>query len=206
MDAYATYANGKIKYYWEGNSPSVFLDDPIDGLRGAREWLLDVIPDKESILDIGCGSGHVSEIFKRARRNNEYIGIDNNIKFIEQARLLFSDYQFDCQDANFLPYKDNSFDNCILFTVIEMLADFRRPIDEAVRVAKKRIIITLFISLTDKISYNKHKVNSYGDYVVKINEKKFIDYIKSFGYSITYLELVQEGKIQYWCWIINKDE
>ena len=29
---------------------------------------MEAIPDKESVLDIGCGPGHISEIFKQADR------------------------------------------------------------------------------------------------------------------------------------------
>ncbi len=206
MANYKTFPDGKIKYYWEdykGNF-DLFLADKVDGLNGCRKWLLGVIPDKETVLDIGCGPGHISEIFYRAGRTNGYLGVDNDIKIVELARSLFPSAQFDCQDANFLPYSDNSIDNCILFTVLESLPDFRKPIDEAIRVAKKRVIITLFIPLTDEPTYNTHKVNAHGDYVVEINQHKFITYLNSFNFPVSSGVLEQDEKVQYWWWVIEK--
>lgn len=205
MSYYCTLPNGKIRYYWEDNPDhTVFLNDPIDGIQGVRQWLLDVIPDNESILDVGCGAGHVVEIFERAERNNKYVGCDNDPRTIGLAKSLFSYARFDQEDCFFLSYKNDSFDNTILFTVVEMVADFRKPIEEAVRVAKKRVIITTFVPLWEERDRNKHKINMYGDYVVNINERKFLDFINSFGFKVSSGTLVKNDKIQYWWWIIEK--
>lgn len=201
---YARLPSGKIKYYWIGRDSSWIQTDQVDGVHGVRKWLLDIIPDKESILDIGCGPGHVSAVFKLAGRKNNYLGVDNDASIVEYAQSLFPEVKFECFDANFLPYGNNSFDNCILFTVVEAMADFRKPIEEAVRIAIKRVVITTFVSLVDTPDRNEHIVNNLSDYVVSINRKRFLDHISKFG-KITSGILKKNGKIEYWWWVINKN-
>lgn len=200
---YARLPSGKIKYYWVDQDSVWISRDQIDGINGVRKWLLDVIPDNESILDIGCGPGQVSEIFRLAGRKNNYLGVDNDPNSIELAKSLFPQANFEPHDANFLPYKDGSFDNCILFTVIESMFDFRKAVEEAARVAGKRVIITTFIPLSDGPDYNRHVMNNLGDYVVSINKKRFLDHINSLG-KVTSGTLDLEGKTQYWWWVIDK--
>lgn len=200
---WARLPSGKIKYYWVGRDPEWISTDRINGIHGVRKWLLDIIPDGESILDIGCGPGHVSEIFRLAGRKNDYLGIDNDDKGLELAKSLFPEAKFDCQDANFLPYPNGSFDNCILFTVVESMADFRRAVEEAVRVARKRVIITTFVPLTEAQDKNTHIVNNLADYIVNINKKRFLDHITSLG-SVTSGVLSKNGKDYYWWFIIDK--
>lgn len=204
MTRFARLPSGKIKYYWVERDPSWIQTDQVDGVHGVRIWLLDVIPDKESILDIGCGPGHISEIFKIAGRKNQYLGVDNSTSIIEYAQSLFPQAKFDCFDANFLPYEDNSFDNCILFTIIEAMADFRKPIEEAVRIARKRVIITTFIPLVETPDRNEYIVNNLSDYVVSINKDRFLNHISQFG-TITSGVLQKNGKVEYWWWIINEN-
>lgn len=201
---YARLPSGKIKYYWVGRDPSWIQTDQVDGVHGVRIWLLDIIPDKESILDIGCGPGQVSEVFRQAGRENDYLGVDNDPSIIEYARSLFPQAKFECHDANFLPYENNSFDSCILFTAVEAMPDFRKPIEEAARIARKRVIITTFIPLVDTPDRNEYIVNNLADYVVSINKKRFLNHINQFG-AVTSGVLEKNGKIEYWWWIINKN-
>lgn len=204
--SYPLYKDGKIKMYWEDfKSPKEFLSDQVEGLEGVRKWLLDIIPDNESILDIGCGPGHVSEIFRSAGRNNSYIGVDNYERVLNYAKSLFPHVDFRNMDANFLSFPDNSQDNCILFTVIEMMPDFRKPIEEAVRVAKKKVIITTFTKPTNERTINLHTVSSHGDYILEINERDLTRHLDSFGYKVRRGELSdRNGTTQYWYWIIEK--
>lgn len=191
--------------YWVNrDNPTEFLSHPIDGVDGiARKWLLDKIPDNESVLDIGCGAGHIAEVFRKNGRHNEYHGLDRD-ETIEFARSLFPYAKYSYADANFLPCEDNSWDNCILFTVVEMMPDFRKAVDEAFRVCKKRTIITIYRPLIDGPDKNHHKVNQFADCVVDINRDKFLNYINSLTDKIETGIIEHEGKIEYWYWILNK--
>ena len=195
----------RMKMYWQGRKDveSIFVD-PVDGLNGVRKDLLNIIPDGESILDIGCGLGHITEIFRLAGRKNTYLGVDVNLEVITWAKNRFGD-KFDLQDANFLPYIDNSFDNCILFTVVEMLPDFRKAVEEAVRVSKKRVVIALWKTLQDAPDKNDHGVNNVGEYCVNINRERFLKHLNSFGYPVIASTLNSNFKTEYWMWVIKKE-
>ena len=91
---YARLPSGKIKCYWVGQDPVWIYRDRVDGINGVRKWLLDVIPNNESILDIGCGPGQVSEIFRSAGRQNDYLGVDNAPETIELAKSFFPQANF----------------------------------------------------------------------------------------------------------------
>lgn len=205
---YARLPSGQIRYYWvdEVKDSKWFLSDAVDGLNGVRRWLLDVIPDNESIIDIGCGPGTVYEIFRLAGRKNDYLGVDRDLEILKLAQSLSPDAKFENEDCNFLPYPDNSIDHCILFTVVDMISDFRKAIEEAVRVSRKQVIITTFVPLIDEPDKNQHTPNIFGDYVVNINRKRFIDFINAFGFKVTSGELMQDGEIEYWWWRIEKSD
>jgi ubiquinone/menaquinone biosynthesis C-methylase UbiE len=183
-----------------------FLTDEIYGLEGCHKWLLDVISDNESILDIGCGPGIVYEIFRRAGRNNDYLGIDINPKNLVFAQTLFPGIQTRQTDCYFLPWADNDVDNSILFDVLDSLPDFRKALDEATRVTRKQVIITFDrnYTLIDGFDANCIGVDFPTDYIVRINRTKFIDYINKFGYLIKEGTIKAEGIDRYDYWIIDK--
>lgn len=196
-----------MKMYWEKDGENIdwFLTDAVQGLEGCRKWLLEVIPDNESILDIGCGPGHVYEIFKKANRSNDYLGIDIDPNYLKLAQTFFPGIQTRQTDTFFLPWRSEGFDNSIFFSVLEMLPDYRKPIDEAIRVTKKQVIITTYIPLIDGHDENALAVNYPQGYIVRFNKDNFLKYLNSFGYPIVSGELVYQNQTKYWYWIIQKN-
>lgn len=183
-----------------------FLKDPTYGLDGCYKWLLDVIPDEENILDIGCGPGQISEIFRLAGRKNLYHGIDIDPKNIEFAKQLFPDIFIEQYDCHFLPWADNEVDNSLLFDVLDAVPDFRKPLDEAIRVTRKRVIIAIDwnYAMHDEKDMNFIGVKFPPDYIIRINKTKFQEYIKSFGFEVTEGELKTGEILSFNWWIINK--
>ncbi len=185
-----------------------FLKDSTHGLEGCQTWLLNIIPDNESILDIGLGPGHVYEIFRRAGRKNSYLGIDTNPENLEFAKKLFPEIQVQQEDCYFLPWEDNSFDNSILFDVLDSLPDFRKGLDEAIRVTKNKIVIAFDknYTLSNVADRNYIGIGFPADYVVRINKDKFINYVKGFDYLIESgtIKDPKLGTDEYDYWIINK--
>ena len=62
---------------------------------------------RESILDLGCGTGDLSR--KISDFEAQVIGIDQSINMIEQAKVKYPEISFDVQDATELTY-ENEFD------------------------------------------------------------------------------------------------
>lgn len=196
-----------MRYYWElEGKPETgwFLDDKVYGVSGCFQWLLEVIPDNESVLDIGCGPGTMYEVFKRAKRNNDYLGIDVDSQYLKLAEKLFPGISTRQTDAFFLPWGDDTFDNTVLFTVLDCVPDFRKPVDEAFRTAKKQVIITIWVPLIEERDYNAMAVAFPPEYVVRINKDKFNNYLKSFGKKITNGTIKVDNKPWYYWWIIDK--
>ncbi len=74
--------------------------------------LLSRTPDGASILEIACGTGHVSELL--AELGHEFVACDLTRPMLEQARERTTDKQGEAQfvltDAYRLPFADDSFD------------------------------------------------------------------------------------------------
>jgi len=65
------------------------------------------IKNGDKILDLGCGSGRLSQIFNQ---KIEYIGTDVSRKFIRIAKEKYPDKKFIKTDYFLLPFVDNHFD------------------------------------------------------------------------------------------------
>jgi trans-aconitate 2-methyltransferase len=79
--------------------------------------LLDAQPG-EQILDVGCGTGHLTA--ELARSGARVLGIDSSDAMIAQARTNFPDLQFETADANALSWHgefDAVFSNAALHWV-----------------------------------------------------------------------------------------
>ncbi|MBW4633878.1 MAG: methyltransferase domain-containing protein [Iphinoe sp. HA4291-MV1] len=75
---------------------------------------------KERILDLGCGTGHLTH--KIATKGAEVIGIDSAPTMIEQARKNYPQLDFDVVDARNLPFLeefDSVFSNAVLHWIKE---------------------------------------------------------------------------------------
>jgi trans-aconitate methyltransferase len=74
----------------------------------------------EYILDLGCGTGHLTH--KIASKGAEVMGIDSSPTMIEQARKNYPQLDFDVVDARNLPYTekfDCIFSNAVLHWIKE---------------------------------------------------------------------------------------
>lgn len=102
-------------------------------LRVLAEAIAEVIPDDASILDIGCGSGHLGERIARLR-SAKIEGIE--VKPRSNCRLPYRGF-----DGQRLPYPDASFDVCLLVDVLHHAASLRQLLNESARVARRCVVI-----------------------------------------------------------------
>ena len=100
--------------------------------------LLSFIPsDVESIVDVGCGNGLITNALKKQFK---IVGIDRSIaalKFVKSLKVN--------GDINTLPVKTNSIDLLLVSEVLEHLDDkvLEKAIAELQRTAKKYILVTV---------------------------------------------------------------
>jgi SAM-dependent methyltransferase len=91
-----------------------------------------------TVLDLGCGFGAYSGALKQAGLN--CFGCDINFEFLRTAAA--SGLAVVNVDS-LLPFRDKSFDTVLIFEVLEHVADVRKVLCEAFRVARKNVLITV---------------------------------------------------------------
>jgi ubiquinone/menaquinone biosynthesis C-methylase UbiE len=90
------------------------------------------ISHEETILDVGCGTALYAYLFRN------YKGIDPS-----PGMLAESSADVRLGKAEDIPFEDNSFDNVISISSIHNFKDYKKGVEEMIRVAKKKVIITL---------------------------------------------------------------
>jgi len=96
----------------------------------------------QRVLDLGCGTGTLTIMTKKAHPDSEVIGIDGDPQVLEIARRKAKEagasIKFDEGMAYTLPYPDNSFDRVLSSLVFHHLAtqDKERTLAEIFRVLK----------------------------------------------------------------------
>lgn len=128
---------------------------------------------KDSILDIGCGRGEIRPYLK----NNEYIGIDP-ANFIMEGLTKEIDFPFIQSTGEYLPFRDESFDNILILAVLDHVIDPNIVLKESFRVLRSEGCIHILSSL---------EAENLGKKVIrKIKKGDFLDLIKgSFSYMFS---------------------
>lgn len=111
--------------------------DPRLDFKVAAEALVATGISNPTILEIGCGSGYYSEVFKALVPGGvRYTGSDYSAAMIERARKHYPSVTFEVADATQLPYADDQFD--VVFNGVSLMhiLDYAAAIREAARVAK----------------------------------------------------------------------
>lgn len=102
-----------------------------------------------SILDVGCGKGYFLDIIKNKFK---FKGIEINRKKVEYLNKKFKGKNFLLADINNnLDFKDNEFDTVTCLEVLEHLDNPQKALEELIRVARKRIILS--VPYNQKIDY-----------------------------------------------------
>jgi len=100
--------------------------------------LLDRFTDPRSVLEVGCGTGHFTRWM--AGRGLDVVGVDISGAMLNEARRLGGP-RYVPGDAHSLPFTDRSFDVVALVTALEFLRDPARALAEAVRVARRGLLL-----------------------------------------------------------------
>jgi ubiquinone/menaquinone biosynthesis C-methylase UbiE len=90
-----------------------------------------------SILDLGCGFGAYSAALRDEGR--QCVGCDINFEYLQRANKRLPVVNVDTS----LPFGDRSFDSVMIFEVLEHVANIEDVLDEAFRVARKNVLITV---------------------------------------------------------------
>lgn len=130
--------------------------------------IVDLIPS-ESILDVGCGTGHHLQFFSKAGMKTT--GIDVSLPMLRVAQKKLGGKNGLCLGrVELLPFKMKSFDCVSLVTTLEFVEDPQKALQEAIRVSRDKILLGVL---------NKYSLTAIGRRMKRIfhpgiyNEAKF---------------------------------
>jgi len=115
-----------------------------------RQNFQNFVEDGQSFLDVGCGSGQDWELLEKYGKKVKYKGMDYAPGILEGAKRMCPGAVFAIGDVNDIPEEDNSWDVVNCRHVINHCEYYEQPIRELVRVAKKRVILTLHVPFSEK--------------------------------------------------------
>jgi SAM-dependent methyltransferase len=97
-------------------------------------------PAPQSVLEVGCGTGLFLEWF--VGMGHQITGLEPSPYMLAAARRrLPGRVALDRGFAEELPYEDNAFDTVALITTLEFANDPRLALQEAVRVARRQVLL-----------------------------------------------------------------
>lgn len=170
-----------------------------------RYNVLSKYPEPESLLDIGCGSGHTLEYFAKRRTNTQYYGIDLSPVAVKYAAARLPGAVIRCETLQDTTMRE--MDVVLLGGVMEHIEQLTYGFHRLGQIVAKSGIV--YIEVPNCISY--HDAHGEGFYQIGAQAEwhrtrdSWENVIKSNGFeiiqSITGLEKYNE-----FIWILRKSE
>ncbi len=140
-------------------------------------YLKNELKDRKRILDIGCGIGYFEEMLSKLN----IIGLDSSREMLEEARKR-SGKKFVLGDAKHLDFPDGYFDGAFTVTTLEFIDDYKKVVDEMVRVLKPggKFVAMILNPESEYFKSHMHKADSYFRKIKHANLKEIESYISKF--------------------------
>jgi SAM-dependent methyltransferase len=130
-------------------------------VRVLSDHLVDLIPPGARVLDVGCGDGLLTSLLQQRRTDLEVSGIDVLVR--PESHIPLKRF-----DGRVIPYEDASFDVVMFVDVLHHTEDPLILLREAVRVARRAIVIkdhtcngvlaSLTLRFMDRVGNARHGV------------------------------------------------
>jgi len=122
------------RFYSDLNTVS--RNRPTDLNGPSLDFILDQIdPAATSLVDVGCGGGHLLREIRRTHPHLRLEGLD----VLDRDQV--AGYSYTRGRVERLPYPDSSFDVVVSSHVIEHLLHLEQAVEEIKRVARKQVIV-----------------------------------------------------------------
>lgn len=108
-------------------------------------YLMDKEDRKNTVLDIGCGTGHSSYLFSTYLKPRELVCLDKSFRHLYLLKKFFVDDAFCiCSDANnLLPFREDSFDSIHAMDSYHYVFEKKRLSNELERTVKPNGLLML---------------------------------------------------------------
>ena len=133
-----TWAAGKLYEPYVGRWSRLVAGDFL-------RWL--AAPGGQDWLDVGCGTGGLSETILRHGQPRSVRGVDTSASFVEHARAHVADPRatFEVGDAQSLPVASAQFDAAVSGLVLNFVPKPERAVQEMKRAARPGGIVALYV-------------------------------------------------------------
>jgi len=99
--------------------------------------------NSKSLLDVGCGEGHLLNRVSAIRRFARLEGVDISGPIIGKAKSAYPAFGFSTGSACALAYKNGEFDIVMACEALEHIKDYKKALSELGRVSAKYLIISV---------------------------------------------------------------
>lgn len=148
-----------------------------------RHFIGSLINDHESVLDIGCGPGWNYDHFLEFGPEVEYKGTDYSERFVRVANQRAmqrgfaweGEATFQLGDVRDISELNRSWDVVLFQDVLEHTNGYEQPVREALRVARKRVIVTFWHLTEDDDHINDDGNDGWGAWYSRPKWEAFLD-------------------------------
>jgi len=156
-----------VKDSWESGGPYDFFMGRWSRLVGQSflDWLS--VPPRKKWLDVGCGTGALSEVVLSTQDPSELIAVDQSEAFVDSARQrLGGSARCEVGNAMSLQFRGSSFDYSVSGLVLNFLPEPENALREMKRVTAAGGVVAVYIwDYSGKMEFLKH----FWDAVVEID-------------------------------------
>ena len=170
--------NHKEKYIMESPWENERLSNKIDSIPYVNKYLRNYLNGYSWILDIGCGPCDISKAMAEKLENYKLFLLDKSLNRVIDIKGKISDLKnksIIAGDANYLPYKSNSFDLVFSRFMMEYIKNPEQVVKEMYRVCRPggRLFLQ---DLDGQIIWNYPE-----DKIMQKQMKDFITFIQNMG-------------------------
>lgn len=151
-----------------------------------RKVIASLLEPGDTVLDVGCGPGWNLDHFKKYEVPIAgYRGLDYSERFVRVANARHGNNppRFRLGDCRKLKEGDKTWSTVILQDVLEHTNGYQKPVEEALRVARRCVIVTFW-----RMNDSETKTNDDGDdgYGSDYNRAEWEEYLNSLGLKWTH--------------------
>lgn len=124
-------------------------------------WL--AIPDNRRWLDVGCGTGALTQTINQIANPKQIVGVDRSEGFINTARsrMNHANVEFRVGDAQSLPVESDGYDAAISGLVLNFVPQPSRMVAEMIRAVRKNGTAALYVwDYAGKMQFMRHFWNA----------------------------------------------